>query len=35
MGIVQEGKLLDAQLKIVMDQMLQTGKSAESIVTEQ
>jgi len=34
-GIVQEWKLLDAQLKIVMDQMLQTGKSAESIVTEQ
>lgn len=33
--IVQEGKLMDAQLKIVMDQMLQTGKNAESIVAEQ
>jgi aspartyl-tRNA(Asn)/glutamyl-tRNA(Gln) amidotransferase subunit B len=33
--IAQEGTLLDAQLKIVMDQMLQTGKDAQSIITEQ
>lgn len=33
--IAQEGKVLDAQLKIVMDQMLLTGKDAQSIIIEQ
>ena len=33
--IAQEWKVLDAQLKIVMDQMLQTGKDAQSIIAEQ
>lgn len=32
--IAQEGKLLDAQLKIVMDEMLATGKSSTDIVRE-
>ncbi len=34
-GIAQEGKIMDAQLKIIMDHMLQTGKDAQSIITEQ
>lgn len=33
--IAQEGKVMDAQLKIVMDHMLQTGKDAQTIIVEQ
>lgn len=32
--IVQEGKIGDSQMKIVMDEMLMTGKSAEEIIKE-
>jgi aspartyl-tRNA(Asn)/glutamyl-tRNA(Gln) amidotransferase subunit B len=35
LSVVQEGKILDAQLKIVMEHMLETWKDAQTIIAEQ
>jgi Asp-tRNA(Asn)/Glu-tRNA(Gln) amidotransferase B subunit len=32
--IAQEGKLMESQMKIVMDEMLATGKDADAIIAE-
>ncbi|MEI7562776.1 MAG: hypothetical protein WCJ39_03545 [bacterium] len=32
--IVQEGKIIESQLKIIMDEMLATGKNPEEIIKE-
>jgi aspartyl-tRNA(Asn)/glutamyl-tRNA(Gln) amidotransferase subunit B len=35
LGVVQQGKVLDAQLKLVMEEMLETGRDAQDIIVEQ
>ena len=32
--VAQEGKIMESQLKIIMDEMLATGKNPEEIIKE-